>query len=84
MARWYLLFRIVGYLGGLVGVILFMLGRQNEAPGSMTSTLGAMLLMTGFVSFVISYALYTTLQFRRRTERREELLRRQKPIPPSQ
>ncbi|MFH0879853.1 MAG: hypothetical protein V2A34_09085 [Lentisphaerota bacterium] len=64
-----MILRVAGYLGGLIGIILFTLGRQSGQPTSLQVTVGAILLLAGFVSFLGSYILFALLQMRRRAQR---------------
>lgn len=58
MKRLYVIFRIIAYLAGFVGMILFTLGRQADAGRTELTLSGGILLITAFMAFFCSYVLY--------------------------
>ena len=67
MRKWYLFFRCLGYLSGLLGAVcLFMLRREV----SWAEQAGMGLLGLMFVSFLLSFVVFVwiRLDFRRRDE----------------
>jgi hypothetical protein len=65
MMRLYTILRLAGYAAGLVGMILFTLGRQGAPRGAMTVA-GGSLLLASFLAFIGSYILYMLNQTMRR------------------
>lgn len=70
MKRWYYIFRLLGYAGGLGGAVLLVLARQGRgaSPGWMQA--GGLLVIGGFTCFVVSYALYLAIRVTRSGRRR--------------
>ena len=66
MRRWYLFFRIGGYVGGLLGLLLFLAGRRMAGAPPALAAAGGLLIIAGFISFFCSYALYMLARLRRR------------------
>ena len=54
----YILCRVMGYLCGLAGVVLFTLGRQAAEPRSLMTLSGGVLLIACFACFLATYILY--------------------------
>jgi hypothetical protein len=66
MLRPYTILRLTGYAAGLIGMILFILGRQDAEPRGAMTIAGAALLLVSFVAFIGSYVLYMLNQVMRR------------------
>lgn len=62
MKKAYWILRGVGYVGNLVGIALFVIGRRNGAT-SLIAT-GGGLIVVGFAAFVASYAVYLAVKLR--------------------
>ncbi|HPF99090.1 MAG TPA: hypothetical protein PLE77_03415 [Kiritimatiellia bacterium] len=58
MRRLYVIFRVIAYLTGFVGMILFTLGRQADTGRTELTLSGGILLITAFVAFFCTYILY--------------------------
>ena len=65
MKRWYMIARAVGYAAGLLGLILFTLGRQDANPFRLK--VGGGLLVVGFLAFFCSYVLFVAIRMQRRS-----------------
>ncbi len=66
MRKIYILFRILGYVFGLVGIGLFFFGQQPDVLNPQLKRWGVILVLSGFVSFIIAYFLLAILQIQRR------------------
>jgi hypothetical protein len=66
MRRLYITFRILGYLFGLSGLVLFTYGRQAVEPRSLMTMAGGVLLVLSFASFVATYVLAIASRLRPR------------------
>ena len=62
MTKLYNIIRIVAYITGLVGMVLFMTARQSAEPQSMRAAAGGILLITSFICFLGTYAIYLVVQ----------------------
>ena len=58
MRKLYNVFRIIAYLAGFVGMILFTLGRQAGGNRAELTLSGGALLITSFVAFFCTYVLF--------------------------
>jgi len=58
-----MILRVMGYIAGLAGLILFTTGRQDAS--SMRALVGSSLLIAGFAAFLGSYVLYIMMRLRR-------------------
>jgi hypothetical protein len=58
--------RVTGYAAGGIGMILFILGRQSEAPRGALFVTGASLLIFSFAAFFVSYLVYICNRLSRR------------------
>ncbi len=66
MRKLTILCRILGYLFGLSGLVLFTFGRQSLEPRSLMTMAGGVLLILSFVSFFATYTLYIVARLRPR------------------
>jgi hypothetical protein len=64
MKRCYWIMRATGYAAGLLGVALFLLGRDPDLPGWLRPA-GAALLGLSFAAFLAGYILYLLFFARR-------------------
>jgi len=64
------LFRITAYACSISGMLLLFLARGMAPAGGSLQPVGAVLVITGFVAFLISYALYIVAQLKRPPPRR--------------
>jgi hypothetical protein len=64
--RLYTVLRLTGYTAGLIGMILFTLGRQSADPRGVMTIAGGALLLVSFMAFIGSYILYMLNQIMRR------------------
>ena len=62
----YIALRIGGYVGGLLGLILFTLGRRSEIPKPEIVSAGGVLILLGFLAFFASYVIYVATRLRGR------------------
>jgi hypothetical protein len=51
MARIYNILRIVAYIAGLAGMVLFVTARQSAEPQTMRAAAGGILLIVSFVCY---------------------------------
>ncbi len=59
MQKLYFVARIAAYLFGLLGMILFTLGRRSVPINAHMTAIGAALLGLSFVCFMITYVAFT-------------------------
>lgn len=62
MVRIYNIFRIVAYIAGLAGMVLFVTARQNAEPQAMRTAAGGSLLIVSFICFLTTYVIYLAVQ----------------------
>lgn len=48
-------FRVLGYVAGLAGLLLFTLGRQGAPPRTGMVACGAVLLLVSCLAFAVTY-----------------------------
>jgi hypothetical protein len=65
MARFYNILRIVAYVAGLVGMVLFMTARQSAEPQAMRAAAGGILLIVSFICFLGTYIIYLAVRLNR-------------------
>lgn len=65
MRRLYTILRLLGYAGGLLGMVLFVLGKQGGNRELMAG--GGALLLVSFSAFVLSYVAFVVIRLRSRT-----------------
>ena len=59
MQKLYFIARIAAYVSGLIGMILFTLGRRSVPINAHMTAIGAALLGLSFVFFMITYVTFT-------------------------
>lgn len=62
MVKIYSLFRIVAYVAGLAGMVLFVTARQSAEPQAMRAAAGGSLLIVSFICFLATYIIYLAVQ----------------------
>ena len=62
MAKLYNILRIVAYIAGLAGMVLFVTARQSAEPQTMRAAAGGILLIVSFICFLGTYAIYLAVQ----------------------
>jgi hypothetical protein len=62
MARIYNILRIVAYIAGLAGMVLFVTARQSAEPQTMRAAAGGILLIVSFVCFLGTYVIYVAVK----------------------
>jgi cbb3-type cytochrome oxidase subunit 3 len=65
MARIYNILRVVAYIAGLAGMVLFVTARQSAEPQTMRAAAGGILLIVSFICFLGTYAIYLAVRLRR-------------------
>lgn len=66
MIRAYTLFRLVGYVAGLAGLVLFAIGRQDAGSPAWMTPVGGALILLSFAAFFASYILFVLNRLMRR------------------
>jgi hypothetical protein len=66
MVKLYNILRVVAYITGLVGMVLFMTARQSAEPQATRATAGGILLITSFICFLGTYAIYMVVRLGKR------------------
>lgn len=66
MKTLYWAIRVLGYVAGGTGLILFVTGRQGSDPRGPMFTTGAVLIIVSFAAFFVSYILYVYQRLSRR------------------
>ncbi|MBP7830319.1 MAG: hypothetical protein KA248_10420 [Kiritimatiellae bacterium] len=66
MKKLYWATRVLGYVAGGTGMVLFVLGRQSAEPRGAMFTTGAILIIVSFAAFFLSYMLYIFRRLSRR------------------
>ncbi len=65
MRKSYIISRIIAYIFSGGGLILLLAARRYEALGERTRLVAAVLIITGFAAFFISYGIYIMSQLKR-------------------
>ena len=65
MAMAYNILRIVAYVAGLVGMLLFVTARQSAEPHAVRAAAGGVLLVLSFACFHGTYVIYMVHQARK-------------------
>lgn len=66
MAKLYNIFRLVAYIAGLAGMVLFVTARQSAEPQTMQAATGGILLIVSFICFLGTYVIYVAVRLNRR------------------
>jgi hypothetical protein len=66
MASLYTILRIVSYIAGLIGMVLFVTGQQSREPQSARIAAGGALLIVSFICFLGAYVTYLAIRLNRR------------------
>ena len=66
MARLYTILRIVSYIAGIVGMLLFVTARQSAEPQTARAAAGVALLIVSFTCFLGAYVFYLAIRLNRR------------------
>ena len=59
MRKLYFIARVLGYISGLTGLILFSLGRHGANANPKTLAVGVSLIGISFLCFLVTYVVYT-------------------------
>ena len=62
MVKTYNILRIVAYIAGLAGMVLFVTARQSAEPHAMRAATGGALLIVSFICFMGTYVIYLAVQ----------------------
>jgi hypothetical protein len=65
MAKLYNILRIVAYVSGLAGMVLFVTARQSAEPHAMRAAAGGILLIASFICFLGTYVIYVAVKLGR-------------------
>lgn len=66
MRKLYTILRVVGYVAGLVGLLLFTTGRQGGPDHASRAAAGGILLLVAFAAFFGTYVIYVLNALSRR------------------
>jgi len=62
MAKLYNILRVVAYIAGLAGMVLFVMARQSAESQAMRAAVGGILLIVSFICFMGTYVIYLAVQ----------------------
>jgi len=65
MIKLYNILRIVAYIAGLAGMVLFVTARQSAEPQAMRAAAGGILLIASFICFMGTYVVYLAVRLNR-------------------
>ena len=66
MVKLYNVLRIVAYIAGLAGMVLFVTARQSAEPHAMRAAAGGILLISSFICFLGTYVIYLAVRLKKR------------------
>ncbi|MBU0679272.1 MAG: hypothetical protein KJ626_14315 [Verrucomicrobia bacterium] len=65
MKKAHFILRITGYVSGLLGLLLLVVGRNISGSSENLASIGAGLLVLMFVTFALSYVVYFAFLMKR-------------------
>jgi hypothetical protein len=65
MVKLYQILRVVAYIAGLAGMVLFVTARQSAEPQAMRAATGGSLLIVSFICFLCTYVIYLAIRLKR-------------------
>ena len=65
MRKAYIFLRVLGYVSGALGLILFVIGSKSLPPRPEWQATGGILLIVMFCAFVVTYVLYMVSKMRK-------------------